>query len=56
MLYSIGCSLLTFLTLFVGHVMAHGAPTDRSEDAMMPGVMAGDAANHSALKTASRFR
>jgi hypothetical protein len=55
MLRSIGCSLLTLLVLFVGHVMADGASTDRSEDAMMPGVMAGHAANQRALETASRF-
>jgi len=55
MLCSIGCSLLTFLALFVGHVMADGASTNRSEDAMMPGVMAGYAANQGALETAFRF-
>jgi len=54
MLRSIGCSL-TFLILFVGHVMADGASADRSEDAMMAGVMAGHAADQGALETAFRF-
>ncbi len=55
MLRSIGCSLPTLLALFVGHVMADRASTDRSENAMMPSVMASDAANQRALETASRF-
>jgi len=54
MLRSIGCSL-TFLILFVGHVMADGASADRSEDAMMAGVMAGHSADQRALETAFRF-
>ncbi len=55
MLRSIGSSLLALLALFVGHVMADRASTDRAEDAMMPGVVAGHAANQRALETASRF-
>ena len=54
MLRSIGCSL-TFLILFVGHVMADGASAYCSEDAMMAGVMAGHSADQRALETAFRF-
>jgi hypothetical protein len=44
MLGLIGRSL-AFLLLFVCHVMADGASADRTEDAMMAGVMAGHAAD-----------
>ncbi len=50
----IGCTL-TFLVLFVGHVMADGASTDRTEDAMVPGVMARHTTDQRALETAFRF-
>jgi hypothetical protein len=40
---------LTFLVLFVGQVMADGASADRTEDAMVAGVMACDAADQRAL-------
>ena len=50
----IGCSL-TFLVLFVGHVMADGATADRTENAMVAGVMAGHAADQRALETAFCF-
>jgi hypothetical protein len=49
LLRSIGCSLPALLALFVGHVVADRASTDRTEDSMMPGVMASDAAHHGAL-------
>ena len=44
-----------FLVLFVGHVMADDAAADRAEDAVVAGVMAGDAADQRALEAAFRF-
>src|ERR1700742_3633598 len=43
------------LRLLIGHVMADGAAADRAQNAMMPSVMAGDAADERALEAPLRL-
>jgi hypothetical protein len=50
----IGCSL-TFLALFVGHVMADGATAGRPNDAMLADPLPVHAADQRALETAFCF-